>query len=365
MEARKDTDPAASALEPIDTAIRFIEAEERNGLRRARVQTKMKRILLVAGLVLAVILIALVTRDRLPRVEEAADTVPGAVVAPGNRPVAPDSARADSLSADSLRDSTTANPADPDAAGDTGPGAPVTPSARPDSNDQSAAARPVSTGSAGNGSTPAGPSDAVTANPAASQLTAAQVLARAASAYADVQSMQADFAMTMTNPLLRRTTNSRGTMFQRRPDRIALRFSQPQGDVIVSDGEYFWIYYPSVDEKQVIRMPASQGATGGVDLQAQFIGDPTERFEATLHGTEDVGGRPAYALTLVPRGSVGYKSLRVWLDTRDYLARRFEIAEENGSVRRFDLSSLRTNVRLGDDVFRFTPPADARIVDRR
>ena len=192
-----------------------------------------------------------------------------------------------------------------------------------------------------------------------------QVLARAAAAYADVQSMQADFAMTMTNPLLRRTTNSRGTMSQLRPDRIALRFTQPDGDVIVSDGEYFWIYYPSVDEKQVIRMPASQGATGGVDLQAQFIGDPTERFEATLHGTEDVGGRPAYALTLVPRGNVGYKSLEVWLDTRDYLARRFEITEENGSVRRFDLSSLRTNVRLGDDVFRFTPPADARIVDRR
>jgi outer membrane lipoprotein carrier protein len=199
----------------------------------------------------------------------------------------------------------------------------------------------------------------------APQLTAAQVLARAATAYADVRSMQADFTMTMTNPLLRRTTNSAGTLYQRRPDRIALRFSEPEGDRIVSDGEYFWIYYPSVDEKQVIRMPASQGASGGVDLQAQFIGDPTERFAATLHGTEDVAGRSAHVLTLVPRTAVGYKSLKVWLDTRDYLARRFEITEDNGSVRRFDLRGLQPNVRLGDEVFRFTPPADARIVDRR
>ncbi|HEU5209960.1 MAG TPA: outer membrane lipoprotein carrier protein LolA [Longimicrobiales bacterium] len=322
----------------------------------------MKRILLVAALVAAVVLIALVTRDRLPRVEEVADTVPGAVIAPG-LPLGPDSIPADSLGqdsvqADSLPDDTLppdSGPTDPSASRGTG------------------AASSTPGGQAGNGAASPTSGEAVPSGPAArqspggsgQQLTADAILARAAAAYADVQSMQAEFAMTMTNPLLRRTTNSRGTLYQRRPDRIALRFSQPDGDRIVSDGEYFWVYYPSVDEKQVLRMPASQGASGGVDLQAQFIGDPTERFEATLHGTEDVGGRSAHVLTLVPRGRVGYTSLKVWLDTRDYLARRFEITEENGSVRRFDLSGLRPNVRLGDDVFRFTPPAGARIVDRR
>jgi outer membrane lipoprotein carrier protein len=208
--------------------------------------------------------------------------------------------------------------------------------------------------------------DAAPATPvqSAQRVGADAILERAAAAYADVHSMQADFAMTMTNPLLRRTTNSRGTLYQRRPDRIALRFSEPAGDVIVGDGRYFWIYYPSVDEKQVIRMPASQGASGGVDLQAQFVGDPTERFAATLHGRERVGEREAYVLTLEPRGPAAYRTLKVWLDTRDYLARRFELTEESGTVRRFDLSSLRTNPTLSDATFRFTPPADAQIVER-
>ena len=319
----------------------------------------MKRILLVAGLVVAVILIALVTRDRLPRVEEAADTVPGAVVAPGNRSIAPDSVRADSLNADSLSDSTRTNPESSGAAPDTGSEAAP---ARPDVNDQSATTRPVSTGGARSGTTPAGPSDAVTANQAASQLTAAQVLARAASAYADVQSMQADFAMTMTNPLLRRTTNSRGTMSQLRPDRIALRFTDPDGDVFLSDGEHFYTYQPSIDANQATQTPTSPGAAGGVDLQAQFVGNPTERFRYTFEGREDVGGRPANVMMLVPRERAEYRSLKVWFDVGDSLARRFEITEHNGSVRRFDLSQLRVNTSIPASVFRFTPPANVRVV---
>lgn len=314
----------------------------------------MKRILVIAGLIVAVILIALVTRDQLPRVEEAADTVPAAIPTPGTPgdTAAPDSLLSDSLATDSLPGGGMPQ---------TAPGAPVPGAAGGAGNNGAAASGAPSAGGAGS----AGPVATSPATSTSSQLTVAQILARAATAYEGVQSMQAEFAMTMTNPLLRRTTNSAGTLYQLRPDRIALRFSQPDGDRIVSDGEHFWVYYPSVDAKQVIRMPASQGASGGVDLQAQFIGDPSRRFEATLHGTENVGGRSTYVVTLVPRQPVSYESLKVWLDTDDYLARRFEIDEENGSVRRFDLSGLRTNVPLGDDVFRFTPPADARIIDRR
>jgi outer membrane lipoprotein carrier protein len=177
-----------------------------------------------------------------------------------------------------------------------------------------------------------------------------------------VRSMRADFVMQFTNPLLRQQTTSRGTLYQQRPDRIALRFAEPAGDVILSDGEYFYIFQPSVDPKQATRSPASAGG-GGVDLQAQFIGNPVERFSYTLHGRETVAGREAHAMTLVPRERAEYRSLKVWFDTRDALARRFEITEHNGSVRRFDLSGLQVNPSIPADVFRFTPPADVRIVN--
>lgn len=192
----------------------------------------------------------------------------------------------------------------------------------------------------------------------------AQLLRRSAETYANVRTMQADFTMRTQNPLLRTAVTSRGTLYQQSPDRIALRFTDPEGDVIVGDGSYFWIYYPSTDARQVIRSQADAGGAGGVDLQAQFLGDPVQRFEHTLHGTETVRGRETHVLTLVPREPLGYARLRVWIDAQDRLVRRFEITEHNGAVRLMDLENLRTNADIASDVFRFTPPAAARVIDR-
>jgi chaperone LolA len=191
----------------------------------------------------------------------------------------------------------------------------------------------------------------------------AVILQGAAAAYARVRSLQADFVMNFDNPLLRQTTVSRGTIYQRQPDRIALRFSDPAGDVILSDGTFFWVYYPSVNAQQVVRAPAAAAGDAGVNLQAQFVGNPVERFRYDLHGTESVAGRPASVLTLVPRQRAEYRSLKVWIDSRDSLVRRFEITEHNGNVRRFDLQNLQVNPAISDAVFQFSPPSGARIVD--
>jgi outer membrane lipoprotein carrier protein len=190
----------------------------------------------------------------------------------------------------------------------------------------------------------------------------ARALKQAATAYAGIRSMRADFVLSNENPLLGKRTTSRGSLAQRQPDRFLLRFTQPAGDVIVGDGEYFWVYYPSVDAKQVLRTRAA--AAGGLDMQAQFIGDPTRRFQYTDQGLSEVAGRSARVITLVPREPSGYRSLKVWLDQRDHLVRRFELTNENGVVQHFELSNLEVNPALSNDLFRFTPPPDAKIIER-
>jgi outer membrane lipoprotein carrier protein len=191
----------------------------------------------------------------------------------------------------------------------------------------------------------------------------AVVLQRAAAAYGKITSMRAQFVQRRENPLLGSTTTSRGTLYQRDPDRFALKFSDPAGDIIVGDGRYFWLYYPSVDRRQVMRSAARQGA-GAVDLQSQFIGDPLTRFAHRYHGTEKQHGRTVHVLTLRPRREAGYKSMKVWIDAADYLVRRFQITEPSDAVVEFQLSNLAVNPTLGDDIFRFTPPAGATVIDR-
>lgn len=174
--------------------------------------------------------------------------------------------------------------------------------------------------------------------------------------------MEADFTQEVYVPLLDSTQNSRGRIFHRAPDRFLMRFSDPAGDVIVADGRYVWMYYPSTDDGQVMR--ATLGAGGQqANLYREFLADATSRYAASLDGAESVAGRPAKALTLIPRQASPYRRVRIWVDDQDSFVRRFEISEENGSVRMLELSGLRLNGTLSDDLFRFTPPAGVQVHD--
>lgn len=202
-----------------------------------------------------------------------------------------------------------------------------------------------------------------TAAPAASDDGAAVILARAERAWKGVRAFRADFVQDLSVPLMGTEQRSRGQLLHRRPDRFLMKFSDPAGDVVVADGTHLWMYYPSTDRTQVVRAAAS-AAGGQLDLQREFLDNPTARYNVALTGEESVGGRPAELLTLTPKGASPYRRIRVWVDQGDHLVRRFELTEENGSARRLELSNLQVNPDLPDPLFRFTPPAGAQIFDQ-
>ncbi|HEX8245160.1 MAG TPA: outer membrane lipoprotein chaperone LolA [Longimicrobium sp.] len=190
-----------------------------------------------------------------------------------------------------------------------------------------------------------------------------EILRRVEQTAAGVRTLEADFVQNLHVPLLGSDRQSTGKLYQRKPDRFLMRFSDPAGDVMVADGRYFWIYYPSSDRTQVIRTSIAEGGEQA-DFQRQFLSNATERFVATLNGQETVGGRPAWALTLVPRRESPYKVVRIWVDREDNLVRRFEMTEENNSVRRLELRNLKVNQPVSDALFTFTPPAGTHVFDQ-
>jgi outer membrane lipoprotein carrier protein len=196
--------------------------------------------------------------------------------------------------------------------------------------------------------------------PAAQAPDATSVLRRAETAYKALRSLQADFTQDLTVPLLNSTQRSRGTLYARQPGRFSMRFTNPAGDLVVADGRYVWLYYPSTDKKQVIRATLADGGAQ-INFQEQFLSNTAARFNAVLNGTESVGGRPAQLVTLTPKRESGYKKVRLWVDTGDALVRRFEITEANESVRRLELANLRPNAAVPDRIFSFTPPPGTQV----
>jgi chaperone LolA len=203
-----------------------------------------------------------------------------------------------------------------------------------------------------------------TAKPAVEQLDDATEILRRTEQRADaIRTLEADFVQSVRVPLLNQTQSSAGKLYQRKPDRFLMRFSQPAGDIMVADGRYFWLYYPSSDRTQVIRTSIAKGG-GAVDLQRQFIGNATARFVPTLNRSETVDGHDSYVVTLVPKEASPYKVLRIWVDKGDYTVRRFETTEENESVRRVELRNIRVNGTIPDNLFSFTPPQGAQVFDQ-
>ncbi len=188
---------------------------------------------------------------------------------------------------------------------------------------------------------------------------------RAVAAYGKVKTLRATFRQELTNPLLGRTMNARGEMMQRVPGQLAIRFTDPAGDRIVQDGQHVWVYLPSTNPGQVIRMRADRNAAGTHDVTAMFLERPRERYTITDAGSATVEGRSARAVHLVPRDrSIPFREATVWVDDRDGLIRQFEVTEQSGIVRKVTITSVALNGPLPRSAFTFVPPRGARVIDQ-
>ncbi len=192
-----------------------------------------------------------------------------------------------------------------------------------------------------------------------------EVLERAAERYESIESFCAAFIQERIVPLLDQTTRSSGTLCQMHPAYFLMEFDDPEGDRVVADGEHLWMYYPSVNPGQVIR--TRMGGPGGAtfDFHGEFLEDPAGRFEARYTGQDRVTGRVTHVLALRPREPSGYVEARIWVEEERGLIRKVEIEEENESLRRVTLSDIRVDPGLEPSRFEFTPPPDARIIDRQ
>jgi outer membrane lipoprotein carrier protein len=204
---------------------------------------------------------------------------------------------------------------------------------------------------------------AFAALPATAPAQSAQdIIERAATAYARLNSMKADFRQTLTNPLTGSTQTSTGQILRKKPNLLSITFNT--GDRVAADGSTIWAYLPSSVPGQVMKMPYKGGA-GSVDLADQFLNSPRARYNATLSGTATIAGRATHAVTLIPkRQSSSFNRGKVWIDDVDSSIRQIEVEGANGLTRRVVITSFTANPVIGRSAFQFSPPKGVKIVDQ-
>ncbi|MGH7497525.1 MAG: LolA family protein [Gemmatimonadales bacterium] len=204
----------------------------------------------------------------------------------------------------------------------------------------------------------------VAAGPAQAQ-DAAAIVGRSSRVYRSLSSLRADFDQVIQNPMID-SSESRGTLMQTGEAKFAMRFSDPQGEAIVIDGEHVWVYTPSTVPGQVIRLSVpSGGPVYGYNVLAWLLDKPAERYQASYVKNDRINGRSMDVVELVPAvPDLPFDRALLWLDQQDGLPRRLEITERSGSRRILILSKLQVNRTLPDRTFTFEVPAGVRVVDQ-
>jgi outer membrane lipoprotein carrier protein len=202
----------------------------------------------------------------------------------------------------------------------------------------------------------------VIVGPAAAQSVDATI-DRAVKTWAGVTSARATFEQTISNSLTGGSASARGEFLQQRPGRLAIRFTEPSGDRIISDGKSLWIYLPSSSPGQVVKRPASAGGIS-MDITGQFLEEPRSKYDISDAGAETVAGEATRVLTLVPKpgSDAPFTRAKVWISEKDALIKQFEVAEKSGVTRRVRLTTLALNVPVERAAFTFTPPKGVRVV---
>jgi outer membrane lipoprotein carrier protein len=200
--------------------------------------------------------------------------------------------------------------------------------------------------------------------PAQQPSSAQSTVRRAVDAWRSVKTVRATFDQSIRNSLTGTTARATGDYQQQRPGKLAVRFRDPSGDQIVSDGVFIWLYLPSSAPGQVIKRPLGGEGTGTVDLTGEFLDAPLEKYDLADAGSESLEGRGTRIIRLTPKPGVSarFMSARVWIDDTDSLIRQFEVLEVNGVTRRVHISSLAINTPVDEAAFRFSVPNGVRVV---
>jgi outer membrane lipoprotein carrier protein len=148
---------------------------------------------------------------------------------------------------------------------------------------------------------------------------------------------------------------SSGTFAFARPGKFRWSYDKPFEQLVVGDGAKVWVYDKDLNQVIVRALDAALGATPA----ALLAGDNALERNFTLvdggnaDGLAWVDATPKAAESTFTKVRIGFKGA---------LPRAMELTDAFGQTTRLAFDAFEKNVSLGADLFRFTPPPGADVV---
>jgi len=172
----------------------------------------------------------------------------------------------------------------------------------------------------------------------------------------DVKSGKAAFTQTVSSGDGARTKTSSGSFEFLRPNRFRFAYTKPFEQLIVADGQKVWIFDADLNQASSRKLSKALGATpaallAGGSLEQDFV----LSSEPPRDGLD-------WALA-TPRTKDGpFQQMRVGFRGKTLAA--VEILDSFGQRSTLQFSRFEANVPFAVELFRFTPPAGADVIEQ-
>jgi outer membrane lipoprotein carrier protein len=194
------------------------------------------------------------------------------------------------------------------------------------------------------------------------------VLERMQRRYDQARDLRARFSQRYSRAVVGRSTVSTGTLTFKKPGRMRWDYDQPERRMFLSNGQVLWLYEP--EEKQAFRQDLKSSQLPAALAFLMGKGKITDQFDVEFakqpkDGQGKLPGRPGdLRLALTPkRPQSAYKSILFVVDPKAYLVRESVLVDAQGNTNHFVFDDLQVNVKVGDSLFKWSPPAGVRVVD--
>jgi outer membrane lipoprotein carrier protein len=194
-------------------------------------------------------------------------------------------------------------------------------------------------------------------------LTAAQIVAGVQAFYNRTTDFEADFRQFNTTAVSNTTTNSAGHVQFRRPGRMRWEYSNPVGNLVVSDGTTLWTYEPANHQAFMANLANSQLPSALSFLMG--TGNLSVDFEARLRTTTAAGYGNFYMVELTPRTpNPSFARLVLFVEPQNFQVAEAAVVDAQNNRNRFQFvgGTVRVNTNPPQSRFQFTPPPRTNVI---
>jgi len=172
----------------------------------------------------------------------------------------------------------------------------------------------------------------------------------------ETNAASAQFTQVVYDRDMRKLQETSGTMYFSRPGRIRWSYEKPYEQLIVGDGEKLWVY--DKDLNQVTVKAITQAIGGSPAALLAGSNDIDKDFRLIAAGLED----GLEWIEAVPRsGESTFQKVRMGFGKSGLEA--MDLTDGFGQLTLVRFSSIVRNPKLSPELFRFTPPKGADVIN--